>query len=78
MQYQVPPHTDSIKVSFPAEHVLLIAFNRPKSLNAMTPDMNDSIGTVLEWFENESSLWYVCEAVLYAALLTSYVEQGSL
>ncbi|KAI0690750.1 enoyl-CoA hydratase/carnithine racemase [Cytidiella melzeri] len=57
--YQAPPHTNEIKVSFPVEHVLLITFNRPKSLNAMTPEMDDSIGKVLDWFDNEPSLWVV-------------------
>ncbi|KAI0830820.1 enoyl-CoA hydratase/carnithine racemase [Trametes gibbosa] len=54
---QPPAHSDEIKVSFPKEHVLLLAFNRPKSLNAMTPTMTDDIKAVLNWFDNEPSLW---------------------
>ncbi|KAI0803158.1 enoyl-CoA hydratase/carnithine racemase [Irpex lacteus] len=56
-QYQVPSHTDQIKVSFPAEHVILLTFNRPKSLNAMTPEMDESIERILDWVEREPSLW---------------------
>lgn len=59
MHYQVPKHSDEIKVSFPADHVMLLTFNRPKSLNAMTPTMDEDIDRVLSWFENEPSLWYV-------------------
>lgn len=57
MQYQIPSHSDQIKVSFPIEHVLLLTFNRPQSLNAMTPTMTADIGRVLDWFENDASLW---------------------
>lgn len=56
--YQVPSHTQEIKVSFPAEHVMLLTFNRPKSLNAMTPDMQRDTGKVLDWFDGEPDLWY--------------------
>jgi len=59
MSYQVPSHSDEIKVSFPTEHVMLLTFNRPKSLNAMTPVMTADIGTVLDWFDNEPGLWVV-------------------
>ncbi|THG95916.1 hypothetical protein EW026_g5820 [Hermanssonia centrifuga] len=59
MQSQVPSHSDEIKVSFPLEHVMLLTFNRPKSLNAMTPTMDSDIDTILKWFDNEPSLWVV-------------------
>ncbi len=58
MQSQVPSHSDEIKVSFPLEHVMLLTFNRPKSLNAMTPTMDSDIDTILKWFDNEPSLWF--------------------
>ena len=57
MQYQVPPHSDEILISFPADHVMLLTFNRPKSLNAMTPTMSSDINNMLTWFDNEPSLW---------------------
>lgn len=55
----VPPaHSDELQISFPENHVLLLTLNRPKSLNAMTPQMSDDLGRALDWFENEPSLWY--------------------
>jgi enoyl-CoA hydratase/carnithine racemase len=54
-----PVHSDEVKVSFPAERVLLLTLNRPKYLNAMTPQMEHDIKTVLNWFESEPSLWWV-------------------
>ncbi|PCH34085.1 enoyl-CoA hydratase/carnithine racemase [Wolfiporia cocos MD-104 SS10] len=56
---QPPPHSGEIKVAFPREHVMLLTFNRPKSLNAMTPTMRDDIHRLLEWFDDEPSLWVV-------------------
>lgn len=58
-QLNVPHHSDEIRVAFPAEHVLLLTMNRPKSLNAMTPTMEADIDRVLTWYEGEPSLWYV-------------------
>jgi enoyl-CoA hydratase/carnithine racemase len=55
----LPPHSDEVKVSFPTERVLLLTLNRPQALNAMTPQMENDIKTVLNWFESEPSLWYV-------------------
>jgi enoyl-CoA hydratase/carnithine racemase len=52
-----PAHSDHLKVSLPEEHVLLLTLNRPKSLNAMTPEMERDLENVLEWFDNEPSLW---------------------
>ncbi|KAI0673640.1 enoyl-CoA hydratase/carnithine racemase [Trametes maxima] len=54
-----PAHSDEIKVAFPQEHVLLLTFNRPKSLNAVTPTMTDDVKAVLDWFDSEPSLWIV-------------------
>ncbi|KAG5634663.1 hypothetical protein H0H81_001212, partial [Sphagnurus paluster] len=52
-----PPYSEELKVEFPAEHVLLLTFNRPKSLNAMTPRMTEELRNVLDWFEVEPQLW---------------------
>ncbi|KAF5384861.1 hypothetical protein D9615_000921 [Tricholomella constricta] len=54
---QPPVHSEELKVEFPAEHVLLLTFNRPKSLNAMTPRMTNDLQNVLDWFEAEPQLW---------------------
>ncbi|CAK5274794.1 unnamed protein product [Mycena citricolor] len=55
----VPPTSEEIVVSIPQEHVLLITFNRPRSLNAMTPQMSEDVARVMAWFEDEASLWVV-------------------
>lgn len=44
---------------FPREHVMILAFNRPKALNAMTPTMAEDIKRILDWFDEEPSLWSV-------------------
>ncbi|KAG6873071.1 hypothetical protein C0995_003379 [Termitomyces sp. Mi166 len=54
-----PAHSNELKVDFPADHVLLLTFNRPKYLNAMTPTMTEDLRRVLDWFENEPQLWVV-------------------
>ena len=56
---QPPQHSNEVQVAFPAEHVLLLTFNRPKQLNAMTPRMSEDLKNLLNWFEDEPSLWYV-------------------
>ena len=56
---QPPPHSSELKVAFPEKHVLLLTFNRPRSLNAMTPQLTNDLKTVLNWFEEEPGLWYV-------------------
>ncbi|KAH9837336.1 enoyl-CoA hydratase/carnithine racemase [Rhodofomes roseus] len=56
---QPPEHSDEIKVSFPQDHVMLLTLNRPKALNAVSPTMKEAIERVLDWFDNETSLWVV-------------------
>ncbi|KAF8971889.1 enoyl-CoA hydratase [Flammula alnicola] len=56
---QPPQHSDEVKVTFPSEHVLLLTLNRPKSLNAMTPQMSEDLKHLLDWFEDEPDLWVV-------------------
>ena len=55
---QLPSHSNEIIVSFPQEHVMLLTLNRPKSLNAITPTMTSDIKNLLDWFDDEPSLWY--------------------
>ncbi|KAG6813708.1 hypothetical protein H0H92_008115 [Tricholoma furcatifolium] len=52
-----PAHSNELIVEFPADHVLLLTFNRPKALNAMTPTMTEDLRKVLDWFETEPQLW---------------------
>ncbi|KAI0756501.1 enoyl-CoA hydratase/carnithine racemase [Daedaleopsis nitida] len=54
---QPPAHTSELKVSFPQAHIMLLTFNRPKALNAITPAMNDDVKVVFDWFDSEPSLW---------------------
>ncbi|KAJ7640168.1 enoyl-CoA hydratase/carnithine racemase [Mycena rosella] len=54
-----PAVSGEILLDFPQEHVLLITLNRPRSLNAFTPGMTDDLRRVLNWFEDEPSLWCV-------------------
>lgn len=63
-----PTHSNEVLIDFPQEHVMLLTFNRPKSLNAMTPTMKEDINNVLTWFDNEPTLWCVfmlCDWCLY-------------
>ena len=57
-QLKPPAYSDEIVVSFPQEHVMLLTLNRPKALNAITPTMNADIKNILNWFDEEPSLWY--------------------
>ncbi|KZT30978.1 ClpP crotonase [Neolentinus lepideus HHB14362 ss-1] len=54
-----PRVSDQLSVSFPVEHVLQLTFNRPAALNAMTPTMEEDIKNVMNWFDEEPSLWVV-------------------
>ncbi|VDC05766.1 unnamed protein product [Peniophora sp. CBMAI 1063] len=54
-----PAHSDAVKVAIPAEHVLLLSMNRPKALNAMSFEMEQDLRTLLDWFDEEPSLWVV-------------------
>ncbi|KAH0825966.1 ClpP/crotonase-like domain-containing protein [Lanmaoa asiatica] len=56
---QAPSHSDELKVSFPQEHVLLLTLNRPRYLNAVSPRLHNDLTSVLRWFDEEPSLWYV-------------------
>ncbi|KAF8641209.1 hypothetical protein AX17_000843 [Amanita inopinata Kibby_2008] len=54
-----PTVSDQLKLDFPVDHVLVLTFNRPEVLNAMTPGMADDLKCVLDWFEDEPQLWVV-------------------
>ncbi|KAG6876756.1 hypothetical protein C0993_000606 [Termitomyces sp. T159_Od127] len=46
---QPPVHSSELKVDFPADHVLLLTLNRPRSLNAMTPTMAEDLEKKSRW-----------------------------
>jgi len=48
---------DVLKLSFPAEHVLHIAMNRPKAYNAMNAAMERALNVIFDWFEREPTLY---------------------
>ncbi|KAJ5733394.1 hypothetical protein N7493_002180 [Penicillium malachiteum] len=50
-----PPQNDAI-VSFPAPHVMLVVFNRPQVLNAMTSSAQYDLESLFSWYDNEISL----------------------
>ncbi|THH09821.1 hypothetical protein EW146_g8564 [Bondarzewia mesenterica] len=54
-----PALSDEITICFPEDHVLVVRMNRPRSLNAMTPQMASDIKAVFDWFDDEPSLWVV-------------------
>ncbi|KAJ7104521.1 enoyl-CoA hydratase/carnithine racemase [Mycena belliarum] len=54
-----PAVSEEVLISFPQPHVLLLTLNRPKSLNALTPQMADDMRRVLNWFEDEPAMWCV-------------------
>ncbi|KAF5312355.1 hypothetical protein D9619_002429 [Psilocybe cf. subviscida] len=54
------PRSSDVLVAFPAPHILQLTFNRPKTLNAMTPGMSDDMRRLLDWFESEAEMWCVC------------------
>ncbi len=73
--YNPPAHSDEVLVTVPQEHVLLIVLNRPKALNTMTPTMEKDLSTLLDWFDNEPSLWYV-ETVIHLTPLFHHTLAG--
>ncbi|KAI5991737.1 ClpP/crotonase-like domain-containing protein [Pisolithus orientalis] len=54
-----PSSSPELTVSIPQEHTLLLALNRPRQRNAITPDLTREIAHVLDWFDSEPSLWVV-------------------
>ncbi|KAL0059034.1 hypothetical protein AAF712_014272 [Marasmius tenuissimus] len=59
-----PPKTTQLIVSFPSSHVVLLTFNRPDRLNAMSPQLAQDLESVLDWFEKEE------ESLLYLRFLS--------
>lgn len=51
-----PPSQSHGIVSFPAPHVMLVVFNRPQALNAMTSAAQYELETLFAWYDGEPSL----------------------
>jgi hypothetical protein len=56
---QPPGHLNELIVSVPEAHILVLALNRPKFMNAMTPTLHNDINNLLNWFDDEPNLWWV-------------------
>ncbi|GAA5859749.1 hypothetical protein JCM1840_006437 [Sporobolomyces johnsonii] len=54
-----PAVGEHLVVSFPAPKVLQLRLNRPEALNAMTDSLEGDLCKMLDWFEEENSLWAV-------------------
>jgi len=53
-----PPHYGQhILLSYPRRHILLLKFNRPDVLNALSKPVMNDLNMVLNWFEKEPDLW---------------------
>lgn len=48
-----------LKVSVPAEYVLLVTFNRPKQMNLFDGDTEEEMRRVLEWVDTDDNIWCV-------------------
>ncbi|KAJ5527955.1 hypothetical protein N7513_012114 [Penicillium frequentans] len=55
LKRQPPPQSHGI-VTFPAPHVMLVVFNRPQALNAMTSAAQYDLETLFSWYDSEPSL----------------------
>ncbi|KAI8982055.1 ClpP/crotonase-like domain-containing protein [Mycotypha africana] len=51
------PKTQHTILSVPEPHVLLITINRPKQLNALNPAANWELHHLINWAEEEESIW---------------------
>lgn len=54
-----PPQTPAdahIVVTFPAEHILHVALNRPKQWNALNAVTNEALDKLWDWYEAEPSM----------------------
>lgn len=56
-----PPTQNYGLISFPAEHLLLVVFNRPKMLNAMTSAAQYELEALFAWYDSEP--WLRCAIV---------------
>lgn len=55
--FSTPPPLQSFAViSFPSQHVLLVTFNRPKSLNCMTSVSQYELEQLFTWYDEEPEL----------------------
>jgi enoyl-CoA hydratase/carnithine racemase len=51
-----PPDFNSLALSFPIDHVLLITLNMPERLNALSSWQHEQLESVFRWYDREPSL----------------------
>ncbi len=51
-----PPRCSGCKITFPAEHIILLTLSRPKQMNSVTHTMNWELEALFNWYDNEPSL----------------------
>lgn len=51
-----PPPVPDVLVSFPAQHVMLVTFNRPRQLNSLPTTHHAPLDRLFRWFDNEPAL----------------------
>ncbi|UZJ52430.1 hypothetical protein CBS101457_001750 [Exobasidium rhododendri] len=54
-----PSVGEHLILSTPAPHIIMMKMNRPKQLNAMSYEMERDMKKVLDWVEEEPSVWVV-------------------
>lgn len=52
-----PSHAEHLILSYPAPHVILVTFNRPKAMNSVSEPMRQDLIAIFDWFEAEPDLW---------------------
>ncbi|KAM0756444.1 ClpP/crotonase [Meredithblackwellia eburnea MCA 4105] len=57
MPVKIPSVGDHLVVSIVDERILVLRLNRPSKLNAMNSALEGDIRKVLDWYEDETSLW---------------------
>ncbi|KAI9604892.1 hypothetical protein H4Q26_002862 [Puccinia striiformis f. sp. tritici PST-130] len=56
----IPSHGPTVRCTFLEEgRVLMVAMNRPKYLNSMTDEMQNDLERVLDYAEEEPSIWVI-------------------
>lgn len=51
-----PPNCDEARITFPAQHVLLVTIDRAKKMNTTNHLLNWQLDTVWKWFDEEPAL----------------------
>ncbi|KIP08299.1 hypothetical protein PHLGIDRAFT_104554 [Phlebiopsis gigantea 11061_1 CR5-6] len=49
----------TLKLSSPADHVLLVTLNRPQALNVFNTEMEEDMGRVMQWADDDRYIWVV-------------------